>query len=118
MTRDAHSPGPDQGQLMKKKRRCGARTRAGGWCYRPASPDSHRCRQHGGKAGRLPGTPEHPNSRVARLEGRRRWVERMRAAKAAGLIERFRNGRRAKGLPPRSRDRIIARGQRLIEQRL
>jgi hypothetical protein len=42
----------------------------------------------------------------------------MRAAKAAGLIERFRNGRRAKGLPPRSRDRIIARGQRLIEQRL
>jgi hypothetical protein len=40
----------------------------------------------------------------------------MRRAKAAGLIERFPNGRRAKGLPPRSRDPIIARGQRLIEQ--
>jgi len=40
----------------------------------------------------------------------------MKAAKAAGLIERFPNGRRAKGLPPRSKDRIIRRGQRLIEQ--
>jgi hypothetical protein len=40
----------------------------------------------------------------------------MRRAKATGLIERFPNGRRAKGLPPRSKDRIIARGQRLIEQ--
>ena len=36
--------------------------------------------------------------------------------KPAGLIERFPNGRRAKGLPPRSKDPIIARGQRLIEQ--
>jgi len=50
------------------------------------------------------------------VEGRRRWVERMRAAKAAGLIDRFPNGRRAKGLPSRSKDRIIARGQRLVEQ--
>jgi hypothetical protein len=40
----------------------------------------------------------------------------MRRAKAAGLVERFPNGRRAKGLPSRSKDRIIARGQRLIEQ--
>ena len=40
----------------------------------------------------------------------------MRAAKAAGLIDRFPNGRRAKGLPSRSKDRIIARGQRLVEQ--
>jgi hypothetical protein len=40
----------------------------------------------------------------------------MRQAKAAGLVEKFPNGRRARGLPPRSKDRIIARGQRLIEQ--
>ena len=58
----------------------------------------------------------HENTLAAMKAGRRRWVERMRAAKAAGLIERFPNGRRAKGLPPRSKDRIIARGQRLIEQ--
>jgi hypothetical protein len=40
----------------------------------------------------------------------------MRAAKAAGLIAKIPGGRRARGLPPRSKDRIIARGQRLIEQ--
>jgi hypothetical protein len=40
----------------------------------------------------------------------------MRAARERGEIQRFPNGRRAKGLPPRSKDRIIARGQRLIEQ--
>jgi hypothetical protein len=39
----------------------------------------------------------------------------MRAAKASGEIDRFPNGRRARGLPPRS-NRIIARGQQLIEQ--
>jgi hypothetical protein len=40
----------------------------------------------------------------------------MRAARVAGLVEKFPNGRRARGLPPRSKDRIIARGQRLVEQ--
>ena len=95
---------------------CGARTRRGTRCTKLALPDSTRCHLHGGRAGRPRGTPEHPASRAARLEGRQRWVERMRAARAAGLIERFPNGRRAKGLPPRSKDRIIARGQRLIEQ--
>ena len=40
----------------------------------------------------------------------------MRAAKERGEVDRFPNGRRARGLPKRSKDRIIARGQRLIEQ--
>ena len=43
-------------------------------------------------------------------------MQRQKAAKAAGLIKKIPGGRRAKGLPPRSKDRIIARGQRLIEQ--
>ena len=57
----------------------------------------------------------HENTLAAMKAGRRRWIERMRQAKAAGLIERFPNGRRAKGLPPRSKDRIIARGQRIVD---
>ena len=43
-------------------------------------------------------------------------MERMRAAKERGEIEKIPGGRRARGLPPRSKDRFIARGQRLIEQ--
>jgi hypothetical protein len=40
----------------------------------------------------------------------------MREAKARSEIDRIPGGRRKRGLPPRSKDRIIARGQRLIEQ--
>jgi hypothetical protein len=40
----------------------------------------------------------------------------MKAAKARGEIQKIPGGRRARGLPPRSKDRIIARGQRLIDQ--
>ena len=43
-------------------------------------------------------------------------MQRQKAAKAAGLIKKIPGGRRARGLPPRSKDRIIARGQRLIDQ--
>jgi len=39
-------------------------------------------------------------------------------AKAAGLIERFPNGQRAKGLPPLSKDSKIRRAQRIIEARM
>ena len=48
--------------------------------------------------------------------GRLRWVERMRAAKDAGLIERFPNGRR-RGVPngARSADKHIRRAQLVIE---
>jgi hypothetical protein len=57
----------------------------------------------------------HENTRSAIAEGRRRWVERMREAKAQGKIERFPGGRRKRGLPPLSKDRTIRRAQRIIE---
>jgi len=50
------------------------------------------------------------------VEGRHRWVQRMRAAKAAGQIERFPGGRRARGLPPLSKDRTIRKAQRMVER--
>jgi len=60
----------------------------------------------------------HENTRAAIMEGSRRWVERMRQAKAAGLIKRFPGGRRPKGAPKLSRDPQIAKAQRIIEVRL
>ena len=101
---------------MSVGRRCGARTHRGGLCNNPPLPGKMRCYRHGSAGGRPPGTPQHPNTCAAAIEGRRRWVERMRAAKERGEVDRFPNGRRARGLPKRSKDRIIARGQRLIEQ--
>jgi len=83
------------GKLMTPMREtCGATTRAGGKCNCKPVPGSFRCYLHGGKGGRPRGTPEHPNSRAARLEGRRRWLERMKAAKAARLIEKIPVGRK------------------------
>jgi hypothetical protein len=57
----------------------------------------------------------HSNTRAAMAEGRRRWVERMREAKARGEITRFPGGRRARDLPPLSKDPTIRRAQRIIE---
>ena len=42
----------------------------------------------------------------------------MREAKARGEIERFPGGRRARGLPPLSKDRTIRRAQRILEARV
>src|SRR5215471_1172341 len=95
--------------------RCGARTRSGRLCLLPAQLESARCRLHGAGGGRPRGLPEHTNSRSARLEGRRLWVEKMRAAKAAGLIEKFPGGRRARGLPQLSKNPTIRKAQRLVE---
>jgi hypothetical protein len=39
----------------------------------------------------------------------------MREAKAAGLIDKIPGGRRAKGLPPLSKDRKIRRAQKILE---
>ena len=97
-------------------RQCGAQTRSRGLCHRPAKAGSARCWLHGATAGRPRGTPEHPNSRAALLEGRRRWVERMRALKARGEIERFPGGRRARGLPRLSKNPIIRKAQRIVEK--
>jgi len=103
-------------RAREKMRICGARTRTGGSCRVNALPQSTRCRLHGGNAGRPRGTPEHPSSKAARIEGRRRWLDRMREAKAAGQIEKIPGGRRAKGLPPLSKDRKIREAQRMIEK--
>jgi len=53
---------------------------------------------------------------AAIAEGRRRWVERMRAAKAQGEIDRFPGGRRKRGLPRLSKNPIIRKAQRIVEK--
>jgi len=58
----------------------------------------------------------HPNTAAALVQGRQRWVARMREAKAAGQIERFPNGRRARHLPPLARDTTIRKAQRILER--
>jgi hypothetical protein len=58
----------------------------------------------------------HENTRAARAAGYRQWVERMRAAKERGEIERFPGGRRARGLPKLSRDPTIRKAQRHLEK--
>ena len=81
-------------------------------------PGTTRCYRHGSRGGRPAGYPEHANSKAARIEGRRRWVERMNAARARGEIERFRNGRRRADLPKLSKDRRIRKAHRIIEARM
>jgi hypothetical protein len=97
------------------RRLCHARTRSGGRCRRSALPNRLRCKLHGGLGGRPRGYPMRPNTRIALVAGRRRWLERMRALKAAGLIIKFPGGR-PRGLAPRSKDRTIARAQRVLEE--
>ena len=104
--------------MLRVNRTCNARTRSGGWCRNPALPNSTRCYRHGAAGGRPRGIPLARKHIIAMVEGRRRWVERMRTAKAAGLIERFPGGRRARGLPPLSKDPKIRKAQRLIETRM
>jgi hypothetical protein len=55
-------------------------------------------------------------TRAALRADREIWLARMRAAKAAGLIARFPQGRKRRGSAPRSKDKTIARAQRLIEE--
>ena len=74
------------------------------------------CYVHGGKAGPPKGIPEHPNSRAARIEGRKRWVAEMHAKKAAGEIDKFPNGG-AKHCPPLPANRKVRRAIRLLETR-
>jgi len=60
----------------------------------------------------------HPNTAAALAEGRRRWLERMRTAKARAEIARFPNGRRKRGLPPLPRDKKLRKAMRLVENEL
>ena len=59
----------------------------------------------------------HHNTRLALQAGGARWLQRMRQAKDAGLIERFPNGRR-RGVPngARAPDKHIRRAQLVIER--
>ena len=77
---------------------------------------SVRCHLHGGRSTGPKSADGKARSVAARVEGRKRWLQRQKAAKAAGLIKKIPGVRRTRGLPLRSKDRIIARGQRLIEQ--
>jgi hypothetical protein len=86
--------------LIKHHPRCGARTRSGGRCRRYAAIDPwtkkrrKRCRLHGG----LSTGPKFPDAKERSLAaanaGLARWRERMRAAKATGLISKFPCGRK------------------------
>lgn len=78
-----------------KSGRCGARVRwRVGFCRRFPVPGRTRCRLHGGNC-RGPRTAEgKARSFAAMLVGRARYLERMRAAKAAGLIKKFSWGRK------------------------
>jgi hypothetical protein len=83
-------------------RLCNARSHKGLPCRQPALRGNVKCYWHGARGGRPPGKSDPPSAVAARVEGRRRWVERMREAKARGEVERFPGGRRKRGLPPGS----------------
>jgi hypothetical protein len=68
------------------------------------------CKFHGARGGRPRGIREYENSRRARIEGRRKWIARMRKLKRSDQIDRFPDGARKAGLPKRSRDRRILAG--------
>src|SRR6516164_6062631 len=99
-------------------RLCRAHTQAGGWCRAYAMAGSTCCNKHGATGGRPVGIPLKPEQIAVMVEGRRRWVERMRVAKAARLIARFPCGARSLGLPPLSKDPKVRKAQRLIEARM
>ena len=99
-------------------RLCRAHTQAGGWCRAYAMAGSTCCIKHGATGGRPRGIRVKPEQIAVMVEGRRRWVERMRVAKAAGLIARFPCGARSLGLPPLSKDPKVRKAQRLIEARM
>jgi hypothetical protein len=61
----------------------------------------------------------HPNTAAAIAKGRRWALERRRKLKAASQVDRVWGGsRRAKGLPPLSKNRKVRKAQRLVEARM
>src|SRR5947207_2746805 len=85
-------PGPHG----KDKQRCGARVRhRHGFCRRWPVSGKSRCKLHGGRSTGARTVDGKARSLAAMSEGRRRWLENMRAKKAAGEIERFPGGRRS-----------------------
>ena len=96
---------------------CGARLRRKrGHCARRAAKGHYRCALHGaGSCG--PKTLEgRARSVAARVAGRRHWLERQRRLKATGIIVKIPGGRKPRGSPRRSADKVVARAQRLVEE--
>ena len=95
------------GSHGKDKQRCGARTRhRHGFCKKWPVPGKTRCRFHGGlSTGAL--TAEGKARWLAAMhDGWRRWLEKTRAAKALGEIDRFPGGRKSgpRWVTPRMRE--------------
>jgi hypothetical protein len=85
-------PGPHG----KDKQRCGALVRhRRGFCRKWPVPGKERCRLHGGRSTGPLTEDGKARSLAAMRAGRQRWLEDMRAKKAAGEIERFPGGRKA-----------------------
>jgi hypothetical protein len=83
---------------------CGAKTRSGTPCRRPATPGKQRCRVHGGRS-TGPITPEgKARSQAAKLAGAASWRERQRAKITLGLATRFPSGRKSNA----ERERLAA----------
>ena len=85
-------PGPHG----KDKQRCGARTRhRRGFCRKWPVPGKTRCRFHGGLSTGAITEDGKARSLAAMREGWQRWLEKTRAAKALGEIDRFPGGRKS-----------------------
>ena len=100
----------------RDRQRCGAKLhRKLAACRRWPVPGRTRCRLHGGMSTGAR-TPEG-RARVlaALIEGRRRWLERMRERKKAGLIARFPGGRKPgdRWVTPRMRQREMETAARM-----
>jgi hypothetical protein len=90
---------------------CGARTLNGQPCRRRPIAGHWRCRLHGGLSSG-PRVPQDKALAVANMQaGRRRWLDRL---KAAGLKAPC--GRKPKGVSKPSKDKHIARAQRIVER--
>src|SRR5260221_272550 len=99
---------------------CGARRGNGrGICQSHPLKGHWRCKFHGGGSTGAR-TPEgQAGVTAAMVAGRARWVERMRRAKAEGLVDRFPGGRQP-GRKPRAKSgvRLVDRALRQVEQHL
>jgi hypothetical protein len=85
-------PGPHG----KDKQRCGALVRhRRGFCRKWPVPGKERCRFHGGCSTGPLTEDGKARSLAAMRAGRQRWLEEMRAKKAAGEIDRFPGGRKS-----------------------
>jgi hypothetical protein len=74
---------------------CGARTRSGSPCRRPATPGKSRCILHGGLSTGPISIEGKCKSEAAKLAGAARWREQQRARIVLGMATRFPSGRKS-----------------------